>query len=101
MVLFRQSILKKVNRAIQKVYSKDKNLTDEPVLIDKGKVIHEMLENNTMINLDYEEMKSPFEVVMPKQKFVYKTNFKDNIFLICSFTLGGLITFFTFVWGFI
>jgi len=101
MVLFRQSILKKVNRAIQKVYSKDKNLTDEPVLIDKGKVIHEMLENNTMINLDYEEMKSPFEVVMPKQKFVYKTNFKDNIFLICSFTLGGLITLFTFVWGFI
>jgi membrane protease YdiL (CAAX protease family) len=101
MILFRQSILKKVNKAIQKVYSKDQNLTDEPVLINKGKVIHEMLENNTMINLNYEEMKSPFEIVMPKQKIVYTPNFKDNIFLICSFVLGGLITLFTFVWGFI
>ena len=101
LLLYRQAILKRVNRAIEKVYDKDKNFQDEPVLIDKGKVIHEMLENNTMINLNYEEMKSPFEVVMPKQKVVYKPSFKDNIFLICTITLGTLITLFTYIWGFL
>ena len=73
---------------------------NEPVLVEKGKIIHEMLENNTMINLNYEEMKSPIEVVMPKQKEVYKPSFKDNIFLVCTITLGGLVTLFTYIWGF-
>lgn len=100
-LLYRQSILKNVNRAIEKVYSKDRNVNDEPVLLEKSKVIQDMLENNTMINLHYEEMKNPMEVVMPKQKVVYKPSFKDNIFLICSLTLGTLVTLFTFVWGFI
>jgi len=100
-LLYRQSILKRVNRAIEKVYSKDKNLNDEPVLVEKKRVIQDMLENNTMINLNYEEMKSPMELVMPKQKVKYKPSFKDNIFLICSITLGALITLFTYIWGFI
>ena len=101
MLLYKQSVLKKVNRAIEKVYDKDKNFGDEPILVNKGKVIHEMLENNTMLNLNYEEVKSPLQIVMPKQKAIYKTGFKDNVFLICSFVLGGLVTFFTFVWGFL
>ena len=100
-LLYRQSILKKVNTAIEKVYDKDLNMRDTPVLIEKSKVIHEMLENNTMINLNYQEMKSPIEVVMPKQKEIYTPTFKDNIFLICSLFLGGIITLFTFLWGFI
>ena len=100
-LLYRQSIVKKVNQAIEKVYVDDNNYGDQPVLIDKNKIVHEMLENNTMINLNYEEAKNPIEVVMPKQKVVYKPTFKDNIFLICSLFLGGLITLFTFVWGFI
>ena len=100
-LLYRQSILKKVNRAIEKVYDKDKNIGDEPVLVEKSRIIQEMLENNTMLNLNYEEMKSPLETVMPKQKTVYNPSFKDNIFLICTFTLGGIVTLFTFVWGFL
>ena len=99
-LLYRQAILKRVDKAIRKVYDKDVNINDEPVLVDKGRIIHEMLETNTMINLNYEEMKSPIEIVMPKQKMVYKPTFKDNIFLICTIFLGGLITLFTFVWGF-
>ena len=99
-LLYRQAILKRVDRAIQRVYGKD-IVGDEPVIVDKGRVIQEMLENNTMINLDYEEMKNPIEMVMPKQKEVYIPTFKDNIFLICSIFLGTLITIFTFVWGFI
>ena len=100
-LLYRQAILKRVDRAIQRVYDRDSTVRNEPILVEKGKIIHEMLENNTMINLNYEEMKSPIEVVMPKQKEVYVPSFKDNIFLICSIVLGGLVTLFTYLWGFI
>ena len=100
-LLYRQAILKKVSRAIERVYEKDENLTDEPVLLNKGRVLHEMLENNTMLNLNYEEIQSPLDMVMPKQKVVYTPSFKDNIFLICSITLGTLVTIFTYIWGFL
>lgn len=96
-LLFKQAILKRLNRAISKVY--ESGNTDEPVVVDRDKVVQEVLENNTMLNLDYEEMKSPLDVIMPKQTKVYKLSFKDNIFLICSLFLGGLITIFTYVWG--
>ncbi len=97
-LLFKQSILRKINKAIAKVYNN--GASDEPVIIEKGKVLQDVLENNTMINLNYEEMKSPLDVIMPKQTRVYKTNFKDNIFLVCSLFMGALITIFTYVWGF-
>ena len=100
-LLFKQTILKRVNKAIKKVYEgENKSLRDEPIVVEKNKMIQTILENNTMLNLNYEEMKSPIEAVMPKQKDVYKTTFKDNIFLISSIVLSGLVTFFTFVWGF-
>ena len=45
-------------------------------------------ENDLMINdINY-------EVYLPG-------NFKDNIFLICSITLGTLVTLFTYIWGFL
>ena len=75
-------------------------MRDEPIIIEKNKMIQTILENNTMLNLDYEQMKSPIEAVMPKQKNVYKTTYKDNIFLIASIILSSLVTLFTFVWGF-
>lgn len=64
-------------------------------------MLQQMLEENTMLNLNYEAMKSPIEVVMPQQKVVYKTTFKDKIFLYASMVLGGIVTLFTLVWGFI
>lgn len=101
MLLFKQTILKRVNKAIKKVYeNENKSLRDEPIIIEKNKMIQTILENNTMLNLDYEQMKSPIEAVMPKQKNVYKTTYKDNIFLIASIILSSLVTLFTFVWGF-
>lgn len=99
-LLFKQAIIKRINKAIAKVYNSESGATDEPVVIDQGQVLQEMLENNTMINLNYEEMKSPLDIIMPKQTKVYKPSFKDNIFLICSLFLGITITIFTYVWGF-
>ena len=101
-LLFKQSILRKVNKAIEKVYSsEDYEVQNSPVIVDKSQMISEMLSSNTMLNLDYEEMKNPLQVVMPKQKQIYKTTFKDNLFLFASMFLGVVITIFTFVWGFI
>lgn len=99
--LFKQNILLKVNRAINNVYgNKDVTDSNDPIVMQKSQMIQQMLEENTMLNLNYEEMKSPIDMVMPKQKVVYKTTFKDNMFLYASIALGGLVTLFTLVWGF-
>ena len=44
-------------------------------------------------------MKDLLDIVLPKQKYVYKKTFKDNVFIIASIVLAGLVTIFTFVWG--
>ena len=62
-------------------------------------MLQEMLESNTTLNLNYEEMKSPIDIVLPKQKNIFKPQLEDNLFLISAMVLGGLITFFTFLWG--
>lgn len=100
--LFKQNILLKVNRAIDEVYAEEgEAMTDDPIVLQKSRMLQQMLEENTLLNLNYEAMKSPIEVVMPKQKVKYKTTLKDNIFLISSLVLGGLVTLFTLIWGFI
>lgn len=100
--LFKQNIMIKVNRAINDVYGADGTAqTDDPIMMQKSAMLQQMLEENTMLNLNYEAMKSPIEVVMPKQKVRYKTTFKDSIFLYASLILGGVITLFTFIWGYI
>ena len=101
-ILYKQSILRKVNKAIAKAYkSTDYDVQNSPIVMDRNKMIRNMLATSTMLNLDYEEMKSPIETVMPKQTKVYRTTYKDNIFLVGSLCLGFLITLFTFIWGFI
>lgn len=100
--LFKQNILLKVNRAINDVYAEEgQAMTDDPIVLQKSRMLQQMLEENTLLNLNYEAMKSPIEIVMPKQKIKYKTAFKDHIFLIASIILGGLVTLFTLIWGFI
>ena len=100
--LFKQNILLKVNKAISAVYDDNENAnTNDPILTQKSAMLQQMLEENTLLNLNYEAMKSPIEIVMPKQKVVYKTTFKDKIFLYASLILGGIVTLFTLIWGFI
>ncbi len=102
MHLYKQTIVRKVNNAINKVYeSENLNTRNEPIMVETNKMIQSMLEDSTMLNLNYEEMKSPIDMVMPKQKKLYKTTYKDNIFLIASLFMGGLVTLFTFIWGFL
>ena len=58
-----------------------------------------MAKDSTNVNLEFEEMKDLLDIVLPKQKYVYKKTFKDNVFIIASIVLAGLVTIFTFVWG--
>lgn len=102
MQIYKYSILRKVEKALNKVYEEDSKLEDNvPIELSsrKNEVIQELLENSTSLNLDPVEMKNPIEIVMPKQKAKYKVSLKDKIFLFGSLTLSILITFFTFVWG--
>lgn len=98
--LFRISTLNRVQKVIDSMYTADdRATTNSPIVVEKSKMLQEMLENNTTLNLNYEEMKSPIDVVLPKQKNIYKPTIEDNLFLISSCVLGGLVTLFTFIWG--
>ena len=98
--MFKLSTLNKVQRVINSIYTEnEKATTNSPIVVEKSKMLQEMLESNTTLNLNYEEMKSPIDVVLPKQKNIYKPQLEDNLFLISATVLGGLITFFTFLWG--
>lgn len=98
--LFKISTLNRVQKVINSIYTDDeKATTNSPIVIEKSKMLQEMLENNTTLNLNYEEMKSPLDVVLPKQKNIFKPELQDNLFLISSCVLGGLVTLFTFIWG--
>ena len=61
--------------------------------------IKSIVESTTTLNLNFEEMKSPLEVILPKQPNKYEATLKDKTFLIGSVVLGAVVTFFTFIWG--
>ncbi|MBE5757808.1 MAG: CPBP family intramembrane metalloprotease [Clostridiales bacterium] len=99
-LLYKQSIVRKVNHAIDKVYkSSGEIVTNKPVYVEEEKVIRELIETNTLLNLDYQKMDNPINIVMPKEKAIYKWSFKDKIFMWGAFVLSGLVTLFTYIWG--
>ena len=99
-LLYRQSILKKVYKAIDEVYdSKCGTVKDCPVMVSKNETRKDIIENCTLLNLDYHSMENPIDAVMPKEKSRYKTVPKDKIFMWGAIVMGGLVTLFTYIWG--
>ena len=101
-LLYKQTIIRKVNTAINKVYFSDEYSivdTNKPLGISDDEMIKDLLENNTLLNLDYQKMDNPINIVMPKEKSRYKAKPMDMVFLWGGIVLGGLITLFTFIWG--
>ena len=99
-LLYKQTIIKKVQKVIDKVYDpKTGYISDEPLEINRNQVVRDLLENNTLLNLDYQKMDSPIDMVLPKEKSRYKINSKDKIFMWGAISLGGIVTFFTYIWG--
>lgn len=98
--LYKISTLNKVKRVIDSVYTKeDRAITNSPIMLEKNRVTQNMQESQATLDITFEEMKSPLDIVLPKQNNVFKPKHYDNLFLIGSLVLGTLVTIFTFVWG--
>ena len=100
-LLYKQSMLRKVTKAINKVYYDPNVSNDAVVVVDRENEIRDLLENSTLLNLSYKKMDNPIDIVLPKEKYRYRVKSKDKIFLWASIVLGGLVTLFTYIWGLI
>ncbi len=96
--MFKYQSQTKVKRAIDSAYA-DGAYSSAPIYYGDKAVLEDMSESNTTLNLNYEEMKSPIDIVLPKEDNVYKPNLFDNMFLLSSLAISGFITLFTFLWG--
>jgi len=97
--LYKYSIIDKVNRAINEVYNED-GAAKSNAPINLGNLeVRRLVESTTTLNLDFSSIKSPIDILMPKQTKIYRRTYKDKIFLKASVLLGVIITIFTFVWG--
>ena len=98
-LLYKQSMVRKVNKAIDNVYNSPVLQDNVPIVVNKQEIIMDLLEKNTLLNLNYKKMDNPIDIVLPKEKSRYKVNQKDKIFMWGAIVLGGLVTLFTYVWG--
>lgn len=99
-LLYKQTIIRKVDKALDKAYDSFSVFSrNRPIRVEEQEVIVELLENNTLLNLDIKPLENPIDVVMPKEKSRYKTSFRDNIFMWSAVFLGAIITLFTYIWG--
>lgn len=98
-LLYKQSMLRKVNKAINKVYYSPSVDKDARVVLDRESEIRDLLENNTLLNLDYKKMDNPIDIVLPKEKYRYMVKPMDKLFFYSAIVLGALITLFTYIWG--
>ena len=99
-VLYKITILRKVEKAVNEVCdNKDEWVANSPVSVHQNQEIKRVVESTTTLNLNFEEMKNPIDVVLPKQPNKYKTTIRDRVFIVGSFVLGTLVTLFTFLWG--
>lgn len=99
-LLYKQSMLKRVYKAIDKVYDNESGvIKDDPIVINKSEAMKDVIENCTLLNLDYHSMENPIDAVLPKEKSRYKVRKTDKIFMWGAVVLGGLVTLFTYIWG--
>ena len=98
--LYANTLIRKTEKAIREAYTKDGvALIDGPISI-KNHEIREAIESTTNLNLDFDSVKNPIEILMPVQKNVYLMNYKDKIFMKASFILCSIVTLFTLIWGY-
>lgn len=100
-LLYKQSIVKSVYNAIDKAYDKERAKSDNPIVVSKAEAVKDVIENCTLLNLDYRTMQNPIDAVLPKENSRYKTIPKDRIFMWGAIVMGGLVTLFTYIWGII
>lgn len=98
-LLYKQSLVRKVNKAIDKVYNSPDIKDNVPIIVNKQAIIVDLLEKNTLLNLDCKKMDNPIDMVLPKEKSRYLPSAKDKIFMWGAIFLGGIVTLITYIWG--
>jgi len=96
--LYENTMIRKVEQAINTAYNKGNPTSDAPIVYDSNE-IKQLVESTTKLNLDFNSIKNPIDIFMPKQDKIYKAHKRDYIFLIVSVLLGTIITVSTFIWG--
>lgn len=98
--LFKETTVYNVNEAMKKVFgTSSKTNLYSPTMMEKHKILNEMLLTKSNLNLNIAQNTNPLDVILPINRNVFKPNTYDNVFLIASIILGGLVTLFTFIWG--
>ena len=95
-LLFKRTVVKQVETQILKSHNQKVGISFNNTKFDSE--IKKIIDKST-INLDYNNMRSILDIVLPKEKEIYKPVLSDKIFLYVSIFLGGLTTLFTFIWG--
>lgn len=100
-VLYKLSNRKHIDREIKSKYKdiSELKLNKNAFCYEETKQIQEIQETSVTLNLYSPPIESPLATMIPKQPEIYKSNFKDNIFLYGSLLLGFLVTIFTLIWG--
>lgn len=98
--LFKETTVSKVNNALKSVLDENQTINQETAHVtEKHKILNEMLLTKSNLNLNIGQSASALDVILPINRHVFKPNKYDNVFLISSIVLGGLVTLFTFIWG--
>ncbi len=98
--LFKSTTVHNVNRALESVFgNKMPQSLYAPSSVERHNILNEMLLTKSNLNLNIDNNTNPIDIVLPINRHAMKATVYDNVFLISSIILGGLITIFTFIWG--
>ncbi len=99
-LIFKITTYNKVKKALMGAFEGDFE-KDLQFKMRKQEAWREVMKKSGSLNINYEEMKSPIDLVLPKENLIVKPTTRVNLFLYSSLILGFLITLFTFIWGMI
>lgn len=97
-LIFKITTYNKVRKALEGAFEGDYQ-KDWQFKMQKQDAWREVMKKSGTLNINYEEMKSPIDLVLPRETTIVKTTTRVNLFLYSSIILGFLITLFTFIWG--
>ena len=97
-LIFKITTYNKVRKALEGAFEGDYQ-KDWQFKMQKQDAWREVMKKSGTLNINYEEMKSPIDLVLPRETTIVKTSTRVNLFLYSSIILGFLITLFTFIWG--
>lgn len=97
-LIFKITTYNKVKKALDGAFEGDYE-KDWQFNKQKQDAWRDVMKKSGTLNINYEEMKSPIDLVLPRDTIKVKATTRVNLFLYSSMILGFLITLFTFIWG--